>query len=484
MSSLTYLRHLICERLTAAAEEIFTHVERIVVEYEDEVDRQRRLLEVVCKPHDRSQRSELPQQNVWNEEEVLSDQQLWNCKERNSSLDQEEPLSLQIKEEDEEICTSQEQFELKQEADTFMLTPDDEESDHMEPDSDHQFLSHSPPIFESQDQTGSKKAEITINKSEEEVDHQRVLLKIVWEHVMSQQIELPQQNVYNDEEVLIDQERNSSLDQKEPESLQIKEEEEEIYTSRKQEQLELKQEADTFMLTPDNVESDHMEPEPGTDHQLSHSPPIVKSQDKTVHIREIRSKKSHMCNICEKSFVSKGHLIIHERTHTGEKPYICNICMKSFAEKGNLVNHMRTHTSERPYSCETCGKCFRQIAPLIQHRKTHTGEKPYVCSVCNACFGLKSTLIKHTRTHTGEKPFNCHICKTYFGHKSSLIKHMRTHTGEKPYSCELCGKCFRQSSHLILHKRTHTGERPYACSICEKCFVQKNTLKKHMRTHR
>ena len=50
MSSVQYLRELISERLTAAAEEIFTVFEKTIVQYEEEVDRQRRLLDIVLKP--------------------------------------------------------------------------------------------------------------------------------------------------------------------------------------------------------------------------------------------------------------------------------------------------------------------------------------------------------------------------------------------------------------------------------------------------
>ncbi|XP_058469222.1 histone H3.v1-like isoform X2 [Solea solea] len=151
------------------------------------MNRQHKLLEVVWKPKVKPQRisvsPEPPQQHVIKEEEeeeVLTEQQLCN-QERNSSLDQEEPESLQIKEEEEEICTSQEQeqLELKQEADNFMLTPDNEESDHMEPepDTDHQLLSA---VAESQKQTGIKHVEITIVESKEEKDRQHRLMKILW----------------------------------------------------------------------------------------------------------------------------------------------------------------------------------------------------------------------------------------------------------------------------------------------------------------
>ena len=49
MSSVECLRDLINERLTAAAEEIFRVLHQTIVEYEGEIDRQRRLLDIVWK---------------------------------------------------------------------------------------------------------------------------------------------------------------------------------------------------------------------------------------------------------------------------------------------------------------------------------------------------------------------------------------------------------------------------------------------------
>ncbi|CAB1442449.1 unnamed protein product, partial [Pleuronectes platessa] len=225
MSSVQYLREFISERLTAAAEEIFTVFEKTIVQYEEEVDRQRRLLETVLKPEIKLHRIELPQHHACKKEEVLPDQQL--CpQERNSSLDQEEPEPPQIKEEQEEIFTSQEgeQLVLKQETETCMLTPHCEESDHREPE------------------------------------------------------ELPQLHVCKEEEVLTDQqlcaqERSSSLDQEEKEPPQIKEEQEEMCTSQEGEQLVLKQETETCMLTPHCEESDHRKPD-GEHQLLSHNSPV------------------------------------------------------------------------------------------------------------------------------------------------------------------------------------------------------------------
>ncbi|XP_044065424.1 uncharacterized protein LOC122882270 isoform X5 [Siniperca chuatsi] len=159
MSSVECLREFVNERLTAAAEEIFGVFRKTIVEYEEEICRQRRLLDIVWKPEIKLHRIELPQQHVCKEEEVLADQQLC-IQERNSSLDQEDPEPPQIKEEQEELCSRQEgeQLVLKQETDTFMLTPAYEESDRSEPEpkSDHQLVSHDCHVAESQDQKGGK----------------------------------------------------------------------------------------------------------------------------------------------------------------------------------------------------------------------------------------------------------------------------------------------------------------------------------------
>ena len=47
MSAVPSLREFVNERLTAAAEEILGVFERTIVEYEEEIDRQRRLLNIL-----------------------------------------------------------------------------------------------------------------------------------------------------------------------------------------------------------------------------------------------------------------------------------------------------------------------------------------------------------------------------------------------------------------------------------------------------
>ncbi|XP_042280560.1 zinc finger protein 239-like isoform X2 [Thunnus maccoyii] len=261
-------------------------------------------------------------------------------------------------------------------------------------------------------------------------------------------MELPQQHVCNEEEVLADQqlcdlERNTSLDQEDPEPPQIKEEQKELCTSLEGEQLVLKQEMETFMLTPtcdesedqtldlspdetqSEAEKEHVvnmsvkssvEPEPNNDDQLfSHNSDVAESQDHKrgkhgdsgstrkaepklkkrryrrknhtnnednstkLKIRRKTVKKSFKCGTCGKVFTCKSKLLTHMRVHTGEKPYACNTCERRFTQLGTLKAHLRVHTGERPCPCNTCGKRFCQMSDLRRHVKIHSAAKLHNC---------------------------------------------------------------------------------------------------------
>eukprot|EP00064_Thunnus_orientalis_P017307 superscaffoldBa00003645_g17388 len=126
------LRAVVDQRLTAAAEEIFVLFERSIAEYEEELsrskeenERQRKLLDAVFNPQLQLHRAVFPadvQQLFGSKEEAPPEQQEWN-----SSLDQEDPEPPHIKEEQEELWTSQEGEQLQglQEADItkFTFTP-------------------------------------------------------------------------------------------------------------------------------------------------------------------------------------------------------------------------------------------------------------------------------------------------------------------------------------------------------------------------
>ncbi|XP_078790362.1 uncharacterized protein LOC144986638 isoform X6 [Oryzias latipes] len=187
MSSLQSLRELISERLAAAAEEICRLCEGTIVQYEQELCRQRRLLDVIWKPQLQLHHIVLPQH--WMTEEDLCNQQ------RNFRVEQEEPEHPQIKEELEEpeppqikeerdepeppqikeepgeLCTSQDedQLDLKQETDTLMEIPTYEEDENSEADLNNQQSFN---VTDSQDEEGNQHEEESTSTTDEETEPQ------------------------------------------------------------------------------------------------------------------------------------------------------------------------------------------------------------------------------------------------------------------------------------------------------------------------
>ena len=201
------------------------------------------------------------------------------------------------------------------------------------------------------------------------------------------------------------------------------------------------------------------------------------------HMQVHSGEKPFACDICGKTCIRQGALTTHMRVHTGEKPFGCDVCGKRFTQQGNLKTHMRVHTGEKPVGCDVCGKRFTQQGYLNTHMKVHTGEKPFVCDYCGTRFSLKNNFERHMRVHTGEKPFGCNVCAKRFTHHGSLKAHMRGHTGEKPYACETCGKRFTHQASLKVHLTVHIGGKSFGCGVCSKRFKQQGSLKSHMKVH-
>ncbi|KAM9707858.1 uncharacterized protein ACNS7B_000327 isoform 2-T2 [Menidia menidia] len=174
--------------------------------------------------------------------------------------------------------------------------------------------------------------------------------------------------------------------------------------------------------------------------------------------------------------------VTHDKDiNTAGKPYSCSECGKQFLCKRSFKKHLRFHTEEKPFDCHECGKKFNRNGNLQSHMRVHTGDKPFACNDCGKRFSKRDTLKVHTRVHTGEKPFACNDCGKRFSARGTLKVHTRVHLGEKLFSCNDCGKRFSDRGHLKVHTRVHTGEKPFVCTSCRKAFSQNSHLKTHIK---
>ncbi|XP_064787120.1 zinc finger protein 329-like [Oncorhynchus masou masou] len=553
MSKLQMLCVFLNERLTAAAVDIFGAVEKTVGEYQEENDRLRRLLRRT--PEIQLSRIESLQPSV-SEEEVPPEQQ--HCEQEWSpSLGQKDPETKQIKEEQEEVRTSQEEEQLQGvEPDIieFIFTPPivKSECDLEDPRQDPILAEHPTLLkmtklqsfqdFLNERLTAFAAVEISgafakaVAEYQEENDLLRRLLRITPEiklcRIDSLQLSVSEEEV-PPEQQHCEQQWSPSLGQKDPETKQIKEEQEEVRTSQEEEQLQgVEPDIIEFIFSPSCVKSecDQEDQTQTVENRERDSKPVdLKPFGTVTHIKGLyipcdrpdnqnnasrhssavgsdpvgldnsplldtsptldrnppmgehcskpstMSRRTHHCRDCGETFALNADLKRHV-TLTKKRPSECSFCKKSFNSTCKLKSHVRLCHIGKP-----CGMTFKHNLP--NQMRIHTGEKSFSCGDCGKSFNRKMSLTEHKLTHTGEKPFSCGDCGKSFNRKGHLTIHKLTHTGEKPFSCVDCGKSFNRKGHLTIHKLTHTGEKPFSCGDCGKSFNRKGHLTMHNLTH-
>ncbi|XP_041665739.1 gastrula zinc finger protein XlCGF57.1-like [Cheilinus undulatus] len=435
MSRVETLRVFVTQRLTTAAEEIFGLFERTIAEYEEQLcrfkeeqTRKQELQDHVLNPPLLSHRADL--QQLSGKEEDPSEQQEWS-----STLDQGGIKPPHIKEEEEELWSSQDGLEevfTTKFPFTSVPVKTEDDGDKTQSSQLHELQTA---LMETgadgEDCGGPQPA----RKSDPKKDLQT-------------EIEIKTEDSYEVELEISDDWREMREHQTGFNSL-------EGYDAERS-------------------DSDK------TSHSSSECSATVKTnQDLRQDMRINKREKYFSCSECGKRFKFKSNLIQHTFVHTGEKPFSCTECGKRFNQRYNLSRHMLSHTEEKPFSCSECDRKFSRKGCLLTHMNIHKDKKPFSCSNCGKRFYSRTHLNSHMIVHTGEKPFSCSVCNKRFNQKSNMTTHMVIHSAEKPFSCSECDKRFNQKSHLLSHMLVHTKEKRYRCKVCGQRFSQSIEVKRH-----
>lgn len=164
------------------------------------------------------------------------------------------------------------------------------------------------------------------------------------------------------------------------------------------------------------------------------------------HQKKHQTRRDFICDVCGHTSKDANDLKCHKLTHQpeSEKRYKCDLCDKSYWTKGNLVEHKRTHTTERAFACKACAKAFKTKHVLDVHvRKTHGAEK-FFCSLCGKTFKSRGDAQRHVIIHSDLKPFCCSVCGVGFQHSKQAERHFKAqHPNQK------CRHYLKKSQELV-----------------------------------
>lgn len=192
--------------------------------------------------------------------------------------------------------------------------------------------------------------------------------------------------------------------------------------------------------------------------------------------------KIFLCQACPKTFRESNGLKNHELIHQENRErYPCDKCNQTFLSPYSYKKHAQTHENNRKpiYKCTQCEKSFLHKNGLTIHQLHHKGAS-IECNICQKRYVRQIDLDTHLRTHSGESPFVCHICGKSFIHKRILNRHLQYHEGYFSYTCLTCGEKFSKYDKYYSHRMRHTG-LPYKCGACGKQFPDAYKIKRHIR---
>ncbi|ELT92330.1 hypothetical protein CAPTEDRAFT_100028, partial [Capitella teleta] len=97
---------------------------------------------------------------------------------------------------------------------------------------------------------------------------------------------------------------------------------------------------------------------------------------------------THVCEICGAAYKSAGGLqthrfVKHNIRWKNASEWKCEKCEKTFKLKAVFERHLLTHSSVLLAKCDICGKSYKTKGDLnVHYKRIHLNIYPYHCDKC------------------------------------------------------------------------------------------------------
>lgn len=150
----------------------------------------------------------------------------------------------------------------------------------------------------------------------------------------------------------------------------------------------------------------------------------------SAEFSSLKEKNSHLdqhdpakdvlkkCDLCDSAFLNRALLNNHLRkVHSinltklpdiSQRRLACDVCGKTYKSKGGLRDHYKNHTNERNHKCKYCSSTFKDNCDKVRHENLHDpGNEVLVeCELCESTFLSMHFMNFHLRRDHGVAVLN------------------------------------------------------------------------------
>ncbi|KAG7225309.1 hypothetical protein INR49_007156 [Caranx melampygus] len=195
--------------------------------------------------------------------------------------------------------------------------------------------------------------------------------------------------------------------------------------------------------------------------------------------------KPYGCSVCHKRFRFRCKYNVHKCVDERRRPVSCPKCGETLPNRAHLKRHMRTHKvkAKKLFKCKVCSLELELWSQMKEHMKTHKEEKKlFKCKVCTLELEFSSQLKEHMKNHPKVGLCRCPVCGKAFSQKG-LRQHMVVHLESKPFSCRDCGRGFFWPFQLKRHRCSNSSLRKNLESVQNSLSQMDDDFWKDTRTH-